>query len=330
MIIVHNQLIRFPDIAFFTSPIPLHIAAMVILYGHMSKCDTLPQKLAVQDLWLALDMLPRFRWRWERRDFGGGHPLIAKLAERVMEADLKQVGPVAHPALLCEPPWDDETFSPGGTSSQSTPTIASASYATGSGSAAASGGVVYGPQQQQRPVLGKGKATSSPPGSQLADVPTQLFYPFYPEYSLPSNAAGGAANGAAGSQQRDCAQLLEVAAAAQDGTYGCQPSHDSFISEERDPHRGFQQGMQTPAWMSSVSASVFLRFLSLMKRASCREERTPLHILVVNQCVNDPRFLALGPLVYGLCMDAFIASCLSSLSAEGIVLPFLLMLSDNS
>ena len=254
MIIVHNQLIRFPDIAFFTSPIPLHIAAMVILYGHMSKCDTLPHKLAVQDLWLALDMLPRFRWRWERRDFGGGHPLIAKLAERVMEADLKQVGPVVHPALLCEPPWDDETFSPSGSSSQSTPTIASAPYSSGSGSGAGatSASVVYGPQQQ-RPVPGNGKSKTSPSGSQLAEVPTQLFYPFYPECSLPSSV-GGAANGVAGSQQRDYSQLLEVAAAAQDGTYGCQPSHDSFISEERDPHRGFQQGMQIPTWMSAVSA----------------------------------------------------------------------------
>ena len=170
-----------------------------------------------------------------------------------MEADLKQVGPVAHPALLCEPPWDDETFSPPSvTSSQSTPTIASASYSSGSGPAATSAGVAYG-SQQQRPVPGNGKSSSSPPGNQLAEVPTQLFYPFYPEYSLPSSA-GGAVNGVAGNQQRDYAQLLEVAAAAQDGTYGCQPSHDSFISEERDPHRGFQQGVQMSAWMGAVSA----------------------------------------------------------------------------
>ncbi|KAI5987176.1 fungal-specific transcription factor domain-containing protein [Pisolithus marmoratus] len=38
IIVVHNQLIRFPNTAFFVSPIPLHIAAMVILYGHMSHC----------------------------------------------------------------------------------------------------------------------------------------------------------------------------------------------------------------------------------------------------------------------------------------------------
>ncbi|KAF8893294.1 hypothetical protein CPB85DRAFT_1440694 [Mucidula mucida] len=55
---------------------------MVILYGHMSKSDTLPRHTALEDVWLALDMLPRFRWRWERKDVNGGHPLISKLAER--------------------------------------------------------------------------------------------------------------------------------------------------------------------------------------------------------------------------------------------------------
>ncbi|KAG6864634.1 hypothetical protein C0991_008166 [Blastosporella zonata] len=111
IIIVHNQLIQFPDIAFFTSPIPLHIAAMVILYGHISNCDILPRPTALEDVWLALDMIPRFRWRWERKDVNGGHPLIAKLAERVMDVDLSTVGPVTHPALLSEPKWEEENSS---------------------------------------------------------------------------------------------------------------------------------------------------------------------------------------------------------------------------
>ena len=61
---MHNQLIKFPDIAFFVSPSPLHIAAMVILYGHMSVVDKLPLQVALEDVWMALDMLPSFRWRW--------------------------------------------------------------------------------------------------------------------------------------------------------------------------------------------------------------------------------------------------------------------------
>ncbi|CDO76505.1 hypothetical protein BN946_scf184361.g4 [Trametes cinnabarina] len=60
IIVVHNKLIRFPDIAFFVSPTPLHIAAMVILYGHMSECDRIPQQTALEDLFtLSLPSLLR-------------------------------------------------------------------------------------------------------------------------------------------------------------------------------------------------------------------------------------------------------------------------------
>ncbi|KAF5381986.1 hypothetical protein D9615_004227 [Tricholomella constricta] len=238
-IIVHNQLIRFPDIAFFTSPIPLHIAAMVILYGHMSKCETLPRPTALEDVWLALDMLPRFRWRWERKDFNGGHPLIAKLAERVMDVDLSSVGPVSHPALITEPHWDDE-FSPIPKSQQSTPTLSAAGYSN-----RVPGGPVYGPQPRTMNGV-NGNSTNSggstPPDNHLVDVPTQLFYPFYPEtFNMPANTN----NGNAGGQQRDYSQLLAAATAGQDGSYGCQSSQDSYMSEERDDprHAVAQQSM---------------------------------------------------------------------------------------
>ncbi|RDB30994.1 Transcriptional activator protein acu-15 [Hypsizygus marmoreus] len=259
-IIVHNQLIRFPDIAFFTSPIPLHIAAMVILYGHMSKCDTLPRPLALQDVWLALDMLPRFRWRWERKDFNGGHPLIAKLAERVMEVDLQHVGPVVHPSLLCEPQWDEDVImSPIPKSQQSTPTLSAASYTTGTPTVA-SGSTPYAPQPRNGANGVNGAANGSGSGSggstpsdgnnnnQLVEVPTQLFYPFYPETvtSMPPPAPGGSG------PQRDYSHLLAAAAAAtgQDGTYGCQSSHESFMSEERDPSHGVHQHQGMQMWMN--------------------------------------------------------------------------------
>ncbi|KAG5646106.1 hypothetical protein DXG03_004345 [Asterophora parasitica] len=235
-IIVHSQLIRFPDIAFFTSPIPLHIAAMVILYGHMSKCETLPRSTALEDVWLALDMLPRFRWRWERKDVNGGHPLIAKLAERVMEVNLSSVGPVSHPVLICEPHWDDEPIPK---SQQSTPTLSSAGYTNGP--------VVYGPQPRTINSVNRNGGSSSggstPPDNHLAEVPTQLFYPFYPEttFNMPANNG----NGNGGGQGRDYSQLLAAATAGQDGSYGCQSQQDSYMSEERDDprHAAPPQGM---------------------------------------------------------------------------------------
>ncbi|KAG6895194.1 hypothetical protein C0992_002666 [Termitomyces sp. T32_za158] len=239
MIIIHNQLIKFPDIAFFVSPIPLHIAAMVILYGHMSKCDTLTRSTALEDVWLALDMLPRFRWRWERKDLNGGHPLIAKLAERVMEVDLASVSPSTHPALLSEPKWEEET-SVVPKSQQTTPNLAPA-YTNGTSA------VVYGSR-----INGNGNTRSegsTPPNGQLVEVPTQLFYPFYPESSAtftvpPPNAVGAG-------QHRDYSQLLAAAAQGQAGSYGCEGSQDSFMSEERDPQVAGRQGM---IWMDAASS----------------------------------------------------------------------------
>ena len=121
---VHNQLIKFPDIAFFVSPSPLHIAAMVILYGHMSVVDKLPLQVALEDVWMALDMLPQFRWRWERKDLNPGHPLIAKLAEKVLDVNLHQVAPSGAPMLLSEQDWDGEMIrspKPGATTANQTP-----------------------------------------------------------------------------------------------------------------------------------------------------------------------------------------------------------------
>src|ERR1700749_1344127 len=109
IIIAHNAMIRFPDIAFFVSPIPIHIAAMVILYGHMSKVDTLDRQTALEDVWMALGMLPRLRWRWERKDLNGEHPLIAKLAEKVFEVQLQQARPVNPPRLISELVWDSDS-----------------------------------------------------------------------------------------------------------------------------------------------------------------------------------------------------------------------------
>jgi hypothetical protein len=102
IVVIHNQLIRFPDAAFFVSPIPLHISAWTILIGHSYKCDALEADVIQDDIWMALDMLPRFRWRWDRKDHHGGHPPIHEIAQKMLKADFSQGGPVSHPVLLME------------------------------------------------------------------------------------------------------------------------------------------------------------------------------------------------------------------------------------
>ncbi|KAJ3569705.1 hypothetical protein NP233_g4870 [Leucocoprinus birnbaumii] len=219
IIVVHHKLIKFPDVAFFTSPIPLHIAAMVILFGHMSRCEVLPLPTALEDLWMALDMIPRFRWRWERKDAAGGHPLIARLVERVMNVDLHTIGPTSHPVLICEPEWDEEgPNSPrakanagasgnGSGSSQNTPPISSANLGGVYGPPSGPGG--YGTVVRGGPLNGNSGApgmnnvgtnghppgTATPPHKRLVDMPPNLFYPFYPEVQVSSDVLQGPPNG---------------------------------------------------------------------------------------------------------------------------------------
>ncbi|KIK62367.1 hypothetical protein GYMLUDRAFT_41790 [Collybiopsis luxurians FD-317 M1] len=166
VIAIHTVLVRFPEVGFFTSAVPLHIAAMVILYGRMSKCDEgIPGlsdgegsesgsnavRILMEDVWLALDMLPKFRWRWETGSGtnAGTNPLIAKLAQKVMEASFSEnglrgigppdesdqqnstassersesresrlisgigrQGPIGRPVLIPEPEWEEDAASP--------------------------------------------------------------------------------------------------------------------------------------------------------------------------------------------------------------------------
>ncbi|KAJ7650432.1 hypothetical protein FB45DRAFT_887935 [Roridomyces roridus] len=223
VIIVHSQLIRFPDIGFFTSPIPLHIAAMVILYGQMSNCERLPRQTAIEDVWLALDMLPRFRWRWERKDLNGGHPLIFELASHVMGVDLHTVKPATTPVLLSEPEWDEDAPMPSPMSQHTSPSPASAYPPS------------YGPQQRLNGGPSSVHVGAPPPppntnGKHLVDIPTGLFYPFFPdENGKPAVVPGNQPPPGYG-------HILAAAAThGQHGSYGGQGSHDTFISEERSP-----------------------------------------------------------------------------------------------
>lgn len=275
IIIVHNQLIRFPDIAFFVSPIPLHIAAMVILYGHMSHCERLPRQVMIEDVWLALDMLPRFRWRWERKDLNGGHPLISKLAEKVLNVDLHSVTPPKDPILLPELDWDTENVILGSPSmrspgqvhlqqQQKTPTLGHPSFPP---EANVGGNAVYGPRtasQSTTPVKNM-SAQVSPGGvgDKLAEIPAGLFYPFYPENPMGSiqnsQASGTGEGGNANSENSgDYTQLLAAAAAqpnGSNGTYGYQPSQDTYMLEEIVPESVPPNRHTGAIWMNVVSAS---------------------------------------------------------------------------
>ncbi|KAH9943706.1 fungal-specific transcription factor domain-containing protein [Amylocystis lapponica] len=258
IIIVHNQLIRFPDIAFFVSPIPLHISAMVILYGRMSRCDPIPRQVALEDVWMALDMLPSFRWRWERKDLNGGHPLIAKVAEKVLNVNLHQVAPTAAPMLLSEQDWETDVLSPtpgiAGLQQQgpqpTTPTIGSVQYPglPGAYIGPGSSGGSSGKGSPGRAGGGLNAGPSTPVDKKLAEVPAALFYPFYPEnQNVATNAAVVAAAGNGGNQ--DFNHLLAAAAAAQQmGTFGYQASQEAYMLEEKDT--SIAPSVGTQMWMN--------------------------------------------------------------------------------
>ena len=220
IIVVHNQLIRFPNITFFVSPIPVHIAAMVMLYGQMSKCFEVPHENVIADVWMAVDILPKFRWRWERREANGDHSLIERLAEKVLKVDLRTVKPTYRPMLIYERDWDDVAMSPRGTPNTS-PTV----------------GPAY-PGVKGSPSHGHVSGVPGTPveSKQMPEVPGGLFFPFYPENQVPpGHHSLPPANAAASNGGQDMNNLLVAAAHANPlGTIGFPPSQESYMLEEKD------------------------------------------------------------------------------------------------
>ncbi|CAE6426805.1 unnamed protein product [Rhizoctonia solani] len=103
---LHQHLTRSPDVAFFVSPIPIHVAAMVILYAEISNCIHIPRAIAKHDIQVALTIVPNRRWRWQRKDLHASHPLISALAERHYGVDFtRSLGPAPPPMLMSEIPW---------------------------------------------------------------------------------------------------------------------------------------------------------------------------------------------------------------------------------
>ncbi|KAJ3499197.1 hypothetical protein NMY22_g19533 [Coprinellus aureogranulatus] len=176
MIIIHNQLIRFPNTGFFVSPIPL-------ISLPWSSSTGICQRLTVSHSILL--------WK----TFGSRSTCFHG------SVNLRNIAPTGNPVLRSEPAWDDEQppATPVSHSHQGTPapTMAPSGYATPGNGAP----VIYGPHPQPHPMNGdqpqqphaSGSGTATPSTSdkqQLVEVPTDLFYPFYPE-AEPRNAGGG-------------------------------------------------------------------------------------------------------------------------------------------
>lgn len=237
---------------------------MVILYGHMSDCHRIPHQVALEDVWMALDILPSIRWRWERKDLNGGHPLIARLAEKILAVNLHQVGPPSHPVLLSEPDWEQDAAK---MASISTPKLGHSPRSVGSapGSGSGGGSSTYGNgfNGQGTPKAGY----SQQPSGHLADVPTGLFYPFFPEKvadgengqpggETTDNPGDGVSDGQGpgsgdGGGPGNYGSLL--AAATQPMSYG----YHSFMLEEKDPAPvvpGLQMWMSNNGSVSPVYA----------------------------------------------------------------------------
>lgn len=182
---------------------------MVILYGHMSNCKKLSRQQALEDVWMALDMLPRFRWRWERKDYNGGHPLIAKLAEKVFDAPLHQAGPTGCPMLMPELDWSSDSE---GSATPESPVVTTPSTST-----------AY-PMPQPAAYNHRRQQVTLQQGG-LAEVPPQWFYPLGHEQApVPPNQQPGNASGPS----------LPATSYAPLGTIGCAPSQDCYVQEEKD------------------------------------------------------------------------------------------------
>jgi hypothetical protein len=109
VLVLHAQLTSFPEVAFFVAPIPIHIAAMIILFAAISKVETLAWGLAKEDIALALKLVPLFRWRWgarARAQQQGTYPLVSRLAIKVFGSEVAaEQGPISPPILLDEMYW---------------------------------------------------------------------------------------------------------------------------------------------------------------------------------------------------------------------------------
>jgi hypothetical protein len=109
VIIMHASLTQLPDIGFFVSPLPLHLAAITIIYGQSCNFDTLSYDTGCEDVYSALHIIPALRWKWERKDASGGvHPITLLLAKKVFKKERSRDAPKLTPDFLPEEDWEDD------------------------------------------------------------------------------------------------------------------------------------------------------------------------------------------------------------------------------
>ncbi|PFH46649.1 hypothetical protein AMATHDRAFT_7560 [Amanita thiersii Skay4041] len=105
IIVVHTQLVQSPDFVFFVSPTLLCIAAVLMLYGYISRCRVLSRDAILQNVKLTLVMLPHWGGMAQNECL-----LIQKMAECVLEVDPHAMHPKlgSDLVLLPEPTWDSQ------------------------------------------------------------------------------------------------------------------------------------------------------------------------------------------------------------------------------
>jgi hypothetical protein len=110
VIIMHASLTQIPDIGFFVSPLPLHLAAITIIYGQSCGFTTISYETGYEDVHSALHVTPALRWQWERKDAGGGvHPITIELANRVFKRKPPVTDqPKSTSVFMPEEDWEDD------------------------------------------------------------------------------------------------------------------------------------------------------------------------------------------------------------------------------
>jgi hypothetical protein len=113
VIIMHASLTQIPDIGFFVSPLPLHLAAITIIYGQNCSFDTLSYDTGYEDVQSALHIIPALRWQWERKDASGGvNPITLQLASKVFKKKPSTDAPKLISDFLPEEDWEDDMGRP--------------------------------------------------------------------------------------------------------------------------------------------------------------------------------------------------------------------------
>src|SRR5260221_8347799 len=100
---LHVDLTCYLEVAFFVSPIPIHVAALLITFSTIIKVDTLALGLAADDVGMAIRIVPYFRWRWSNKH--RENQLVNSLAHRTYGSLLSTTGPISPPIWYPEHIW---------------------------------------------------------------------------------------------------------------------------------------------------------------------------------------------------------------------------------